>query len=130
MGPHPAQSWWQQRTSQLLTPAASPWGQGEEGQIAAENLQSPEPSLHSVLPSSSLFGGLGQLDLDLPSFRARLREAGGPISRVSQRLGLDIHPAGSVPTLQIIGSCWTYQFVIKLLPGPAEEIAADWQSSA
>lgn len=35
-----------------------------------------------------------------------------------------------VNTLQIIGSCTTYQLVIKLLPGPAEEIAAGWPSSA
>lgn len=65
--------------------------------------------------------GLGQSDLDLPPFQI---EGGWEISCGSLRLDLDIHHARSVNTLQIIGSCMTYQLVIKLLPGPAEEITA------
>lgn len=126
-GPPPAPSWWQQRTSQPLTPVASPGRRGRRG-----------PSCWACAVTGALialgafclfpFGGLGQLVLGLPACLARSREAGDFLCQLKTRFR---YPScWSVNTLQIIGSCTTYQLVIKLLPGPAEEIAAGWPSSA
>lgn len=125
MGPHPVPSWWQQRTSQLLTPVAPLWelgvGKGRERFLLRGcHHQSPHFPLCSLpLPiwgTSPVRPGPACLPCQI--------EGSWEISCGSWRLDLDIHHAGSVNTLQIIGSCTTYRLVIKLLPGPAEEIAA------
>lgn len=123
MGPHPVRSWWQQRTSQPASDlGAPPWGLGAWGQVSAENLthQSPHFTLCSLpIPIWGTWAVRPG-----PSFLLCQIKGGWEISYGSRRLDLDIHQAGSVNTLQIIDSCMTYQLIIKLLPGPAEEIAA------
>ena len=126
-GPSSAQSWWQERSSQQLLTLVPPprhprWGLGAGGSFLPGicTPQSPHFTLCSLpLPI------LGARPVSpRPACLPGQIEESLRIYRGSWRLDLDIHHARGVNTLQIIGSCMTYQLVIKPLPGAVEEITA------
>lgn len=107
--------------SQLLTPR-------EEGSFLRKACRHQSPPCTGRFLPLPFRGGPGPLGLDLPAFLARSREAGD--FRCQPETRFRYPSRWTVNTLQVIGSCSTHQLVIKLPPGPSEEMAAGWPSSA
>lgn len=133
MGPHPVQRWCQQRTSQPLTPVAPPRalgmgvrgrGGGLEGDRLLLRIGSRQgPRFISCTLPFPVWGTwpvrLGPACLPSWPDRGKL---GDCLWQLKTRFRCP--SCQSVSTLQIIGISVTYQLVIKLPPGPAEELTA------